>query len=66
MNMFLINIQIIIMLNSMYKGKIMFVQFVEISKVYCLLQVGFIIMIFVKYDGVENVMLVVWVGLVGE
>ncbi len=56
MNMPSINIQIIITLNSMHKGKTMSVQPVEISKAYRLLQVGSTTMISAKYDGVENVM----------
>lgn len=66
MNMPSINIQIIITLNSMHKGKTMSVQPVEISKAYRLLQVGSTTMISAKYDGVENVMSAAWVGLAGE
>ena len=66
MNMPSINIQIIITLNSMHKGKTMSVQPVEISKAYRLLQVGSTTMISAKYDGVENVMSAAQVGLAGE
>jgi hypothetical protein len=66
MNMPSINIQIIITLNNMHKGKTMSVQPVELSKAYRLLQVGSTTMISAKYDGVENVMSAAWVGLAGE
>jgi hypothetical protein len=62
MNMPSINIQIIITLNSMHKGKTMSVQPVELSKAYRLLQVGSTTMISAKYDGVENVMSAAWLG----
>ncbi|MDP0989750.1 flavin reductase, partial [Klebsiella pneumoniae] len=58
-----INIQIIITLNIIHKGKTMSVQHVEISKAYRLLQDGSTTMISAKYDGVENFMSDACVGL---